>query len=507
MSCTMRQSAEAFAAGRLSSSEAEAFRGHAAGCADCTALLREIRAVRGLLADYAPYEPNELELARLDRNVLEALEKAPRRRFSLRPFAWAGLVAAATAAMVLALQPKPAEVPPVAVVPPAAPPALAAAVGLGDDASYEPGEPMQQALGPGTTFKAGDRLRSGRGSLSVQTAAATGVHLPSGSELRLARHDARSTELELLRGSVLAQVKPLAPGNRFEVRVGDLLVAVRGTAFAVHRLDGRARIEVEHGLVEVSRPASGEAVLVPGPGSLEVVDGAVLDAALVSSALAAQTRAMLPLGFVDLPLDAVLSDYRPLPIASDPAGARVRIDGKYRGITPLTGLEAPGPHAVSLEYPDRAPMELTLEAGGPPPGVVVLPATVLDEVDQKLGSTTSAQKTGRPIGRLAPKAQQQLEDPQIVARRQAMAFQVRTHMRDLVHCYERAMKRNPDLAGTVVMAVTFDPTGQVSEISTADGGPADSGFVSCARELILRWALPGTGEEESFEIPLALSPR
>ena len=77
-------------------------------------------------------------------------------------------------------------------------------------------------------------------------------------------------------------------------------------------------------------------------------------------------------------------------------------------------------------------------------------------------------------------------------------------MDDLVRCYERAMKRDPALAGQLTLSVSLDAAGSVREVGAA-GNKVDQGFLDCASESIRSWALPATGEEERFEIPLQLS--
>jgi hypothetical protein len=121
--------------------------------------------------------------------------------------------------------------------------------------------------------------------------------------------------------------------------------------------------------------------------------------------------------FIELPTVAATPDHGQLQVRTEPAGARVTIDGQYRGVSPMTieGL-TPGPHAVKLDDATASVTEhVTIEAGmtaslvvplGAPKGVpvsgwisVAAPVDVqVFENQQLLGSSRSSQimvSTGR----------------------------------------------------------------------------------------------------------------
>jgi hypothetical protein len=80
--------------------------------------------------------------------------------------------------------------------------------------------------------------------------------------------------------------------------------------------------------------------------------------------------------FIELPAVAPAATDGQLQVRTEPAGARVVIDGQYRGISPLTieGL-TPGAHAVKLEDGTTAVTEqVTIEAGATASLVVPLAA-------------------------------------------------------------------------------------------------------------------------------------
>lgn len=116
----------------------------------------------------------------------------------------------------------------------------------------------------------------------IDAPAGSSVTLPDGSSLsfgastKLSVADASSTRvrLELERGTVTCDVTHV-DGRSFEVAVGDIVVSVRGTRFAVvardgHLPDRKASVEVrvERGRVEVARDDDGDrhAIASLGPG-------------------------------------------------------------------------------------------------------------------------------------------------------------------------------------------------------------------------------------------------
>jgi len=99
--------------------------------------------------------------------------------------------------------------------------------------------------------------------------------------------------------------------------------------------------------------------LSPGPHTLELVSGTSrrsIPVSITAQAEASQFIEMPPATAVDGQLD----------VRTDPAGARVSVDGQRRGVSPLTvtGL-APGKHVVLLENDLGSVSEdVTIESGG-----------------------------------------------------------------------------------------------------------------------------------------------
>jgi ferric-dicitrate binding protein FerR (iron transport regulator) len=501
MGCHFRAQLEDVAAGRAMAAAAQAFDAHLPTCEGCREELARTRSVRALLSAYTPVEPTDLDWTRLDRKVLAALSGAKARPaawlLELLPSLTVGSLAAAVLLVWLARSPprKPLEIS-VAMRPGTG----ALAVGLGPDSLAQAPGAAPALLEASPLVSAGSKLYSGAGSISLQTAAATGIHLARESQAVLERLAEGDTALRLLDGLMLAEVKPLAPSQRFEVRAGDLVVRVHGTSFAVERREGLTLVSVVRGLVEVGRDGAGSKLLT-GPGTLAIPDGAPLPEPVD---LDTRISARFPLSFADAAVESVFARGKLARLHSRPEGAEVWVGGAFRGATPVAVLLPPGRQAVRLVAPDRPDLILDLDAGiralelaALPPPVEIEPLGADRSAFRAEGTLTPAPRRATPKAALASRQFQA---------REAMNAEARAHKDDLVRCYERAMKRNPALEGQLTLTVALDKAGNVRGVSAREL-QVDQRFLDCAAGSIRTWDLPGTGEEERVDIPVHLSPR
>ena len=86
-------------------------------------------------------------------------------------------------------------------------------------------------------------------------------------------------------------------------------------------------------------------------------------------------------------------------------------------------------------------------------------------------------------------------DPNMVAK------EVRSRLGAIKACYERALKRNPNLSGKVVVHWTITAAGTVTGIDVENDTLGDSEVASCIKGLVARWRFPapaGGSVEVSF---------
>jgi TonB family protein len=75
-------------------------------------------------------------------------------------------------------------------------------------------------------------------------------------------------------------------------------------------------------------------------------------------------------------------------------------------------------------------------------------------------------------------------DPSVVSK------EVRTRLGAIKACYERSLKRNPNLSGKVKLRWTITAAGTVSGVEIEEDSMGDSDVVSCIRNLVSRWRFP-----------------
>jgi hypothetical protein len=86
-------------------------------------------------------------------------------------------------------------------------------------------------------------------------------------------------------------------------------------------------------------------------------------------------------------------------------------------------------------------------------------------------------------------------DPSIVSK------EVKSRLGAIKACYERALKRNPNLSGKVVIHWTITAAGTVSGVDVENDTMGDSEVANCIKSLIARWRFPapsGGSVEVSF---------
>src|SRR4051812_10331801 len=98
--------------------------------------------------------------------------------------------------------------------------------------------------------------------------------------------------------------------------------------------------------------------------------------------------------------------------------------------------------------------------------------------------TAAAEKTGKAsLKTEAPAVDGEL-DPNMVAK------EVKTRLGAIKACYERALKRNPNLSGKVVIHWTITQAGTVSGVDVEQDTLGDAEVASCIKALVARWRFP-----------------
>jgi TonB family protein len=91
-------------------------------------------------------------------------------------------------------------------------------------------------------------------------------------------------------------------------------------------------------------------------------------------------------------------------------------------------------------------------------------------------------------------------DPALVSK------EVRARIGAVKACYERALKRNPNLSGKIKVRWTITAAGTVSGVDIADDSMGDSEVSSCIKQLVARWRFPApSGGSVEVEFPFVFT--
>jgi TonB family protein len=91
-------------------------------------------------------------------------------------------------------------------------------------------------------------------------------------------------------------------------------------------------------------------------------------------------------------------------------------------------------------------------------------------------------------------------DPALVSK------EVRARIGAVKACYERALKRNPNLSGKIKVRWTITAAGTVSGVEISDDSMGDSEVSSCIKQLVARWRFPApSGGSVEVEFPFVFT--
>ena len=115
------------------------------------------------------------------------------------------------------------------------------------------------------------------------------------------------------------------------------------------------------------------------------------------------------------------------------------------------------------------------------------------------GAGVTEKKVSGVVRSEAPAVDGEL-DPALVSK------EVRARIGAVKACYERALKRNPNLSGKIKVRWTITAAGTVSGVDIADDSMGDSEVSSCIKQLVARWRFPApAGGSVEVEFPFVFT--
>jgi hypothetical protein len=437
---------------------AEKARTHLDACADCRLAYARVRSANEAFDDLLELPLPEVGVIRGEATVRwTRVAQPPRVR---PPFFVAFGLAAAAAGLMLLWNPAP---------PPPPSETAATIVHLKTPAPHEtPLEAVVTLLGgvvhvthAGATARLEPTMHLGRGDLlssteegrvAAQWAEGSGFLLLGDSQLEIQRLASQEILLGLSRGKIDVRRGPHGPDDALRVVAPAHVVHARGTWFTVAAAQYQTTVEVLEGVVEVSDRDGGGTTLLHAPTRAVFGRGHntqapinARDAALLRTA--SEMNLLSPAALIKNAL---------MTIASDPAGT-LAVDGVELGPTPLVARQPLGRHYIEIQRNGYMPIHRWVTLGAEPGELRV--ALVRSRVPDEPNSI--------PV--------------EIESMLQARRTQIRG-------CYERRLKRDPSLAGTVSLRLKVGDVGQVQKVTVEESTLADDMVAECLRKESLGWS-------------------
>jgi anti-sigma factor RsiW len=455
----------ALARGRLDEKRAQSVREHVGTCATCRTSYQRIMAAQdamGVVAQAPAPEPSPAAEARGEATVRWSRVRPERRVPWWLWGTFATSAAAAAVAIYLARAPHPVQA---TVVPPATAPvrvapetqALEATLTLlGGNVDLVRGG-RTGALTAAEKLRGGDALFTHADSrVAAQWSDGSGFLLLSDASLSLARLDRSTQRLRLSRGQVDVRVGAHQPGEVMTVESNAHRVTVRGTWFAVAAAGERTTVEVYEGVVEVTELDGSASTMLHAPARAVFGRGGRISSAPLEAHEMAQLRQRAELNLLPW---ADVRGSGTLVVDTTPSGT-VAVDGVELGASPLVVRRPLGNHYVEVSRPKYKPLQKWVTIGAEPGELrVALLRSAVETVELP---------EAMPIEEL-----------------------VKLRQREIRSCYERSLKRDPSLTGTVSLQLRVGATGQVSQarVDSASSTLADQQVSTCLEHEASRWRL------------------
>ncbi len=502
--------------GSLRPRAAESLRKHMEGCPGCATAFRRLQSTKRLCREAATDELPELNWTEIETKIhwrtAREERKAPRRSFWQPALALTG--SAAVGALITALvmfgmgertAPAPSPGPPparVAVKPTPAPAACPAledrAEGLSALPTLLQGEVyLLTASGLKTPMElnrplfGGDRAITYKGKAALQWSDGTGLRMTPQAEVELKELTTRDQEMVLWQGKIYLEVAKRKEGqNKLAVLSQGLRVSVKGTHLSVARQGDNLVVEVFRGSV----------VVAPQDGrwkGVEVPAGFALAAPLDGEGKPQMDR--LPVDAISFMesvsrmnlvpwtgLKEVLGGTGPMQVTSKPAGAKLHLNSLKVGTTDIMLRRPYRNHLIELYKNGRL-------------------------IQKKWVNFTPSLKTvalrGKPAGHM-PRVRKASQIPEVSAALGPASIRIKQSQ--VQRCYERRLKQNPKLKGTLEIVISVDGDGRVLGTRLGRKGTIRDRYLErCALSVAQAWRFAPAKDKRPYDVsfPIALAPR
>lgn len=475
----------ALMSGSLSARAADKLRRHLEGCPGCSEAYGRLTKTRELLVELGQEEPPDLSWRQIEAQihwrVSHKTQSIPTQRlFALGPLALGGAAAAGALAAVALLwfvwphwgpDARRGSTAPVVAGRSAPDQELAAlATVVQGEVTVVTRQGHEMPLELTRPVLAGSRLVTEAGSVALQWARSSGALLAERSNLELRRFSSRDQELHLHGGKVVVTLPKLGPDRRFAVVAKGVVARVRGTTYSVATREESVEVEVYEGVVQVGPQAGKWGLRVPAGHGVSVP--LPVDARRAPQIVKLGGPRPNPphlLGWASLP--EVLATTGLLKVSSQPSGADLVFDARPVGITDLALRGELGRHELEV-WRDGKLLEKRW-------------------VELSVQMTAELRVRGiEPTVRLPARIHRFIRQ---------RAVQIRT-------CYERHLKRDPNLEGRLLFRINIDESGQVTQATLLRNTFPDPRVGQCAQMVLERWQFPA-GKAVQVVYPFVFRPQ
>jgi hypothetical protein len=334
------------------------------------------------------------------------------------------------------------------------------------------------ALAATQTLHAADHLTTKSDArVAAQWGEGSGLLLLGDAQLAIDQLDRHTQRLGITRGEVDVRVGRHQPGEVMKVQANAHIVTVHGTWFTVAADGSRTTVEVLEGEVEVTELDGSASTILRAPARAVFGRGGRVSSGPLEAQKVTERRAQSELNLLQGP---ELPDFRTATglfrIAPDPDGGMLAVGGVELGPTPLVVRRPLGRHYIEVTRVHYKPLQRWVSVG-PEPG----------ELKVALVRTPTLPPTG--------------EEPV------AMEEMIHQRGRQIRGCYERSLKRDPSLNGTVSLRIKVGPIGQVTQalIEPAASTLADAQVATCLEHEALSWHF-ANGRNATVVYPFVFRP-
>lgn len=223
------------------------------------------------------------------------------------------------------------------------------------------------------------------------------------------------------------------------------------------------------------------------------------------------------------PKEELASDVQPDPAAEAQRRERLREEIRNTGLLQVIGATG-GSGALANVFASSS--GFSDDVGAALAGVSGVALDQGDAEPQRRGGGAEAETVGigdlgaaAGGGRTATVARAKVVPPQISidedefesddasVSKESLSQFIRPRLRSVQQCYERELKRNPGLAGKLVVRFLITTAGRVGEVSIESDSMGDSNVNACIVSTIRRWVFPIKPEDEAaVTFPFVFSP-